>query len=148
MLLKRLACLNGLVCDVRTAAARTVHLGGQHHLERLLPRLEAQVKAALVETPVAFEAYYGLRDTRLANPAQALEDLAPVVGLGKRAAEGIRDERLARYVTELGPTAYALVNSVTEAARDEKAPAARDLLNKAAEALITLPARRWEPHLN
>lgn len=116
--------------------------------ERVIENLSKNLLDAIRNAPAEFRAYWNTRDLRLENPAAALEALAPFVDLGKRTvAKVLEGDKLAAYVAEHGPTAFALVNSLTEFARDLEDREKAEQMELAAGKLASMSARQWAPYV-
>lgn len=144
MVIDRLFCTNQLVSG-KGYTFRFNHSGNA--AERVMKELAGAMREAVARAPQEFQTYWNTRDLRLEDPAAALRALAPFVDLGKRAVERVVNEKLAGYVAEHGPTAFAVVNSLTEFARDMEDAEKAWQVEVSAGRIAALSARQWAPHL-
>lgn len=116
---KRFFCTNQFVLN--QGVLRIPHKGGntEENRERRFEKpMNEHIRLALKNAETNFANYWNLRDTKVEDPAQVLMLAARGQGLQKSLAQRIIDEKLPGNVEEMGNTAYAVVNAMTEFARD------------------------------
>jgi hypothetical protein len=73
--------------------------------------------------------------------------LAPFADLGKRLVAKVVDEKLSSYVLDHGPTGYAVINALTEFARDMEDREKAELVELAAGKIAAMSHKAWSPYL-
>ena len=137
----RMACANGCVWGDGIEAFSVVHKG--RNAERKLRRKIREAVAHIVsDLPSRFASYQNLKTIILPNPAGALTYLAEK-SVGKKRVKQIRQDELSRYIAEMGNTAYAVVNALTDRATQDPSADLREEFAGLAGRISLLSADRW-----
>jgi hypothetical protein len=142
-LFKRWHCTN----EMRFAEAdcRIVHQGRQGLMATGKIREALELLAGKADKN--FASYWNTHDIRLADPADAMRNLQPLNDLGKRQTERIIETKLEHNIAESGYTAFSVVQSLTEYARDLEDKERAALVERAAGRLSSCDWRMWLPFL-
>lgn len=138
----RLECTNQLDLSSEDMI-RIRHIGECSGLARILPPLTEALDKALDNSEGTFSSYYKLRDRKLNDPGETLKLLAPKLGIGKKLAAAIVNERMPKYIKETGYTAYSVVQAITEFARDCEDAAKQTFLQEVAGNIVHLTDKDW-----
>jgi hypothetical protein len=143
-ILGRWFCTNQL-----TLGAVDCRLTHQGQRQTTAPALiQAAIDKVVGRSGEAFQAYWNTRDIKMVDPAEAIRNLQPLMGLGKTLLNRIVDEKLASNVAELGSNGYAVINAITEMARDTEDIEKATAMEHAAGKLAIAERRFWMPFQN
>lgn len=146
LLFERLFCTNqfaGLGLGGRES--RKIHMLGKNGLDidQFNTEVGTWMAAKFSGVEDTFRKYWMLNDRRVENPGEVLLRLGRLNDLSRTDLTVVAETILPKYVEHDGSTAYAIVNSLTEFARDMQDREKQALWESVAGKIIDVPARQW-----
>lgn len=136
-------CTNGATTQIAGRSTRIVHLGGGGDTARILTGVQRAISDTTTKGTHWVFRYAGLKEVPLQNPKGVLTEVASRVEIGKRAAEYMVENVLPIYMDRTGSNALAVVQTVTQYARDLKPVAKRVEMEARAGRIVDLPESHW-----
>lgn len=115
--LLRLVCTNGMVAPDAVFSVHQRHIG-ENAEERMIEKVR-EAQADFRVNGEEWEGYFNTKEIPV-NLDRVWGNLASrFTEMGTRMIEGM-EQRASKYIKEMGPNAFAIINTITEEARDNK----------------------------